>query len=57
VAKRAHPVQRGVLVDEAWMKTWVAWGFTEMDAYLTKRAAFAAYIQAKEKVDASARRP
>jgi hypothetical protein len=39
--RRTHPVQRRVLVDEAFLEEWIIWGFKELDSFLALHAAFA----------------
>lgn len=40
--------ERHVEIDPVWLAEWVAYGFRELDAYLTKHATFAAYCQRRD---------
>lgn len=46
---RADPIQRRVVVDEAWLREWVNYGLLELTVYLEKQAAFTQYLKSKEK--------
>lgn len=41
-------VQRRVLVDEHWIREWVAFGLDEFTRYLARHAAFADYLDQQE---------
>ena len=44
VAKSVPPPRVFIVIDEAWLQDWMAYGFLEMDAFLANSAAFAEYL-------------
>ena len=45
VAAKPKP-QKTVEIDEGWLRSWMDYGFVEMDAYMARSAAFEAYCVA-----------
>jgi hypothetical protein len=43
------PPPSSLRIDEDWLRQWVAYGMVEMAVYLTKQAAFTAYLHSRDK--------
>jgi hypothetical protein len=46
--KSAAPRSTSLRIDEHWLKQWIAFGMLELTVYLTKQAAFAAYLSKRD---------